>query len=195
MIAMLAAVVIVLQVLSSFFRIGTFTINLALTPIIIGAAIYGWKAGTILGLVLGAYIFCSGLWINGSMVAMVQYSFWGSTILCLLKTAAAGAAAGVIYKALEKKSAILSTLLASIAAPVVNTGIFAVGMMTIMNGFLGEVAVANGSVNPISFLFLIMIGFNFTIEFIVNVALATVLTRIIDYYNKRMKGRNHAARA
>ena len=41
MLAMLSAVIIVLQAISSFFRIGNFTINLALTPIIIGAAIYG----------------------------------------------------------------------------------------------------------------------------------------------------------
>ena len=84
MLAMLSAVIIVLQALSSIIRFGPFAITLALTPIIIGAAIYGWKAGAILGFVFSAYVFCSGLWIDGSMVAMIQYSFFGTTILCFL---------------------------------------------------------------------------------------------------------------
>ena len=185
MLAMLSAVIIVLQALSGFVRFGPFTFTLALTPIIIGAAIYGWKAGAFLGFIFSAYVFCSGLWIDGSMVAMIQYSFFGTTILCFLKGIAAGAAAGFVYKLLEKKP-FLATLSASIVTPIVNTGLFALGMMTIMNGFLSEVAIANGSTNPMSFLFLIMIGANFIVEFIVNVALATVITRIIAYYNQKI---------
>ncbi|MBQ8510425.1 MAG: ECF transporter S component [Clostridia bacterium] len=186
-IAMLAAVVIVLQALSSFIKFGPFSLTLALTPVIIGAAIYGWKAGAFLGFVFSAYVFCSGLWIDGSMVAMIQYSFLGTTVICFLKGTAAGAAAGFVYKLLEKKSPFAATMAASIVTPVVNTGIFALGMMTIMNGFLTDLAVASGSANPMSFLFLIMIGVNFIAEFVVNVALGTVLTRIIDYFNKRIK--------
>jgi len=195
MIAMLAAVVVVLQAVGSVIKIGPFPINLALTPIIIGAALYGWKAGAILGTVLGVYIFCAGLWIDGSMVAMVQYNFFAAFVLCLGKTAAAGALAGLVFRLIEKKNAFVATLTASIVTPITNTAIYALGMMSIFNGFLGEIAAENGSTNPISFLFLAVIGVNFIIEFILNVSLATIITRIIDYYNRRMKGKNNAARA
>lgn len=187
MIAMLAAVVIVLQAVGSVIKIGPFPINLALTPIIIGAALYGWKAGTILGTVLGVYIFCAGLWIDGSMIPMVQYNFFASLILCLGKTAAAGALAGLVFRLIEKKSAFRATLTASIITPITNTTIYALGMMSIFNGFLSEVAIANGSTNPISFLFLTVIGLNFIVELVLNTALATVITRIIDYYNRKVK--------
>ena len=187
MLAMLSAVIIVLQALSSVVRLGPFTITLALTPIIIGAAIYGWKSGAFLGGVFSAYVFCSGLWIDGTLIPMVQFNFLATVALCFLKGIAAGAAAGLVYHALAEKKPFLASLTAGIVTPIVNTGIFAAGMMTIMNGFLSEVAVANGSTNPMSFLFLIMIGANFIVEFLVNVALATVITRIIAYYNKKIR--------
>jgi uncharacterized membrane protein len=187
MLAMLSAVIIVLQALSSVVRLGPFTITLALTPIIIGAAIYGWKSGAFLGGVFSAYVFCSGLWIDGTLIPMVQFNFLATVALCFLKGIAAGAAAGLVYHALAEKKPFLASLAAGIVTPIVNTGLFAAGMMTIMNGFLSEVAVANGSTNPMSFLFLIMIGANFIVEFLVNVALATVITRIIAYYNKKIR--------
>ena len=47
----LTALVIVLQAIGSVIRFGTFSITLVLAPIIIGAALYGWKAGAWLGFV------------------------------------------------------------------------------------------------------------------------------------------------
>ncbi len=193
MIAMLAAVVIVLQAVGSVIKIGPFPINLALTPIIIGAALYGWKAGAILGAILGAYIFCAGLWIDGSMIPMVQYNFPASLILCIGKTTAAGALAGVLYRLIRQKNAFLATLIASIVTPITNTAIYAIGMMSIFSGFLGAAAQAKGHTNPIAFLFLVVIGVNFIIEFLLNTALATVITRIIAYYNKNIGNKRNAA--
>ncbi len=47
----LTAIVIVLQALAIGIRFGTFSITLVLVPIVVGAALYGWKAGAWLGLV------------------------------------------------------------------------------------------------------------------------------------------------
>ena len=49
----LTAIVIVLQFVASAIKFGPFSITLVLAPIIIGAALYGWKAGAWLGAVFG----------------------------------------------------------------------------------------------------------------------------------------------
>ena len=53
----LTAIVIVLQGLASAIRFGPFSITLVLAPIIIGAALYGWKAGAWLGFVFVSWFF------------------------------------------------------------------------------------------------------------------------------------------
>ena len=47
--ALMTAIIVVLQVVASFVKFGPFTITLALAPILIGAALYGPKAGACLG--------------------------------------------------------------------------------------------------------------------------------------------------
>ena len=54
--AILSAIVVVLQILSNFVKFGPVSITLSLAPIIIGAAIYGTGAGAILGFVFGSIL-------------------------------------------------------------------------------------------------------------------------------------------
>ena len=56
-IAVLAALVVVLQLLSSVIKIGTVSITLTLIPIVVGAAFYGPGAGAILGTVFGLVVY------------------------------------------------------------------------------------------------------------------------------------------
>ena len=60
-------------------------------------------------------------------------------------------------------------------------------MMSIFYGYLSGGAAAAGADSPIGFLYLTVIGFNFILEFTVNVALAAVITRVVSYYNKKIK--------
>ncbi|NLF34555.1 MAG: ECF transporter S component, partial [Clostridiales bacterium] len=46
--AIMTAIIVVLQVVASFVKFGPFSITLALAPIIIGAALYGPMAGAYL---------------------------------------------------------------------------------------------------------------------------------------------------
>ena len=55
-IAVLAALVVVLQLLSSVIKIGTVSITLTLIPIVVGAAFYGPGAGAILGICSASYL-------------------------------------------------------------------------------------------------------------------------------------------
>ena len=55
-IGLLTAIIIVLQVFSISIRFGVFDITLVLTPIIVGAALYGWATGAWLGFVFGMVV-------------------------------------------------------------------------------------------------------------------------------------------
>ena len=188
MYALLAALVIALQVFCTFFRIGPFPFTLALTPIIVGAAIYGPKCGAFLGFVFSATVFIMGIGPDGgTLIPMLQYSFIATVILCFLKGTVAGFAAGLVYKLFSKKSPLAAALAASALTPIVNTGIFALGMMSVFYGFLSASAEATGAASPLGFLYLTVIGLNFVVEFIVNIALGTVITRVIHYFNKNVR--------
>jgi len=188
MYALLAALVIVLQVFCTFIKIGPFPFTLALTPIIVGAAIYGPKCGAFLGFVFSAVVFVMGIGPDGgTLIPMLQYNAAATVVLCFGKGTVAGAAAGLAYRAIAKKSPIIAAFTAGALTPIVNTGIFALGMMSIFYGFLSAAAEAGGSASPMGFLYLTVIGINFIVEFVVNIALGTVITRIVDYYNRKMK--------
>ena len=54
------AIVLVLQFLGGTFQIGGLNINVSLVPIVVGAAVYGWKVGAWLGLMSGGVILVAG---------------------------------------------------------------------------------------------------------------------------------------
>ncbi len=188
MTALLAALTVVLQIVCTFIRFGPVSLTLALTPIIIGAAIYGIAEGALLGFVFSATVYVMGLMgLDGGFVQlMMSYSALGTTAICLLKGTAAGAVAGLIYRALGKKQPTVGALTASMAAPIVNTGLFALAMVLIFGNLLSDLAAGAGS-DPIPFLLTGMIGINFLVEFAVNTALGTTVARIIEIYGKKYK--------
>ena len=54
--ALFTAIVVVLQLLGSFIKVGPFAVSLVLIPIVVGAAVYGVKAGAWLGFVFGVVV-------------------------------------------------------------------------------------------------------------------------------------------
>lgn len=179
--ALLAALTVVLQVICTFIKFGPVSITLALTPIIIGAAIYGVKEGALLGFIFSLTVYIMGLMgLDGGFVQlMMDHSAVGTTLVCLLKGTAAGAVAALCYSAVGKKRPLLATFAASAATPIVNTGLFAIAFVTIFGGMLQSFA---GDANPFVFLLTGMIGVNFIVEFFVNMALGTAVARIISVY-------------
>ena len=186
-IALLAAVVVVLQLLAEMIKIGTFSITLTLIPIIVGAAFYGPSAGAILGAVFGAVVFVgcvTGSDAGGHMV------FAANPFLCFLvvmaKGALAGFCAGLVYRLVMKghdsvERGIVAVLHAGITAPVVNTGVFCIGMLLFFRGTLQAWAAGSDLFNYIIFG---LTGVNFLIELAINVVLSPVIVRIIHAVGK-----------
>jgi len=171
---LLTAIVVVLQALSLSIRFGMFTITLVLVPIIVGAALYGVWAGGWLGFVFGIVVLFTDA---GAFLAV---NIPGTIITVLAKGIGAGVAAGFVYALLAKKNRFVATLVSGIVAPVVNTGLFLLGCLIFFMPTIEGWAEAAGFENAGSYLILGMVGTNFVIELIINLALSATIVQIID---------------
>jgi len=168
----LAAIIVVIQLVVGVLYPGVVGINLSLIPLVVGAIIYGPKVGFILGLILGAMTLC-----DKTTTMFLNISVVGTIITCLVKSSVAGYVAGIVFKAFENKRFILGIALASIVAPIINTGLFTISSVFIYHDFISNLAVES-DMNFISFYFLVFIGFNFLIEMAVNVILIPTIVYV-----------------
>lgn len=176
--AIFTAIIVVLQVLCTFVRFGPFSITLALAPIIIGTAMYGKGAGAYLGGVFGAVVLVTGLlgWDGGTVMLLMGINPLGCVLVCLLKGVAAGFFAGLCYELIAKKNDKLGVLVSGVVCPVVNTGLFIVGMLVFFFDTLSGWA---GGQNLLLYIIVGLTGVNFLAELAVNIILSSGITRII----------------
>ncbi|MBU5461131.1 ECF transporter S component [Lachnoclostridium sp. MSJ-17] len=180
--AILTAIIIVLQVVTTYFPTKPFAITLALIPIVIGSALYGAKAGAYLGAVFSivVLIMCAaGADAGGAMVFYANPAM--CIVLCLLKGSAAGFVAGLVYNAVSKKNQILGAVLAAFCAPVVNTGIFIAGLLLFFRDVLAQWA---GDTDILFFAIIGLTGVNFLVELGVNMILCPVIVKVVNAVRK-----------
>lgn len=175
--SILAAIIVVLQVVTTYFPTKPFSITLALIPIIIGAAVFDEYVGAILGGVFSivVIIMCViGADVGGAMV-------WNANpflciVVCMLKGVAAGYVAGLVYRLISKKNTIIATVVAGISAPVVNTGIFLLGLSIFFRPVLFAWA---GKTDIVFYVLFMLTGLNFLVELGVNMVSAPIIVRIL----------------
>ena len=180
--AVLVAIVMLLQLLSSFIRLGSFPITLVLVPIVIGAALYGSGAGAALGGAFGVVVLINcinGVDVGGNMLWVSNPAL--TAALCIVKGVAAGFAAGVMFAALSKMNIYIASVAAAVICPVVNTGIFIVAMFLFYRDILSAWA---GETEIIYFALIGLAGLNFLLELGVNSVLSPVIVRIIKVLRK-----------
>lgn len=181
--AILTALIIVLQIISNYIKFGPVQITLALAPMIIGTALYGAWAGAFLGAMLGVVILISGLiGIDGGfMMILLNANPFFAVAVCILKTTVAGFSAGLIYNLIEKKNSLVATFASGIICPVVNTGLFILAMATVFIETLRSFA---GDTDILTFVMTAFVGVNFLIELAVNLILGVAIARIIRAVKK-----------
>lgn len=177
-IGLFTAIVVALQLLAASIKFGPFSITLVLAPIVIGAALYGVGAGAWLGAAFGVSVL-----ISGDTAAFMTINPAGTVITVLLKGMLAGLVAGLIYKALEKTNKTVAVVLAGIACPIVNTGIFLAGCYLFFQEWLVSVFGTTGFATVVTGL----VSVNFAVELGINMVLASVIVRIIDIGKKQLK--------
>lgn len=177
-IGLFTAIIVALQLLAASIKFGPFSITLVLAPIVIGAALYGIGAGAWLGLAFGVSVL-----ISGDAAAFMTINPAGTVATVLLKGMLAGLVAGLIYKSLESKNKTVAVVLAGIACPIVNTGIFLAGCYLFFQEWLVSVFGTTGFATVVTGL----VSINFAVELGINMVLASVIVRIIDIGKKQLK--------
>ena len=177
-IGLFTAIIVALQLLAASIKFGPFSITLVLAPIVIGAALYGIGAGAWLGVAFGVSVL-----ISGDAAAFMTINPAGTVVTVLLKGLLAGLVAGLIYKTLEKKNKTVAVVLAGIACPIVNTGIFLAGCYLFFQEWLVSVFGTTGFTTVVTGL----VSVNFAVELGINMVLASVIVRIIDIGKKQLK--------
>jgi uncharacterized membrane protein len=185
--AVLVALVVVLQIWGSNIKIAGLSLNLALVPIALGAILFGPLMGAVLGLICGLIIAIYGI---AGYEPFTFYLFSQSPVftvfLCLVKTAAAGALAGVAYKLIAKKNKYVAVFVASALVPIVNTGIFAIGCFIIYDqilAYLGSFGLDYNGYSSFYVVFAVVITWNFFIELLTSLILApavATVTRVVE---------------
>ena len=176
--ALMTAIIVVLQVVASCVKFGPFSITLALAPIIIGAALYGAGAGAWLGAVFGVVVLiaCIAGWDAGGNILFTANPLL-TAALCIVKGAAAGFVSGLVFRGLSSRSPMGASIIADIVCPVVSTGIFCVGLAVFFYDTL--VAWAGGS-DLIYYIIFVLTGVNFVLELAINLVLSTVIVRVVE---------------
>jgi uncharacterized membrane protein len=181
-VGLLTAIVIVLQALSVIIRpTGIFNITLSLVPIVVGAALYGYKAGAWLGFVFSMIVLFT------DTAAFMAISVPGTVITVLVKGTAAGLVAGLVYLALEKKNKYIAVIVAAIICPIVNTGFFLLGCKLFFMDTINGWAQASGYQNAGVYMIVGLVGINFLIEMAVNIVLSSVIVRIVKIGKNELK--------
>ena len=176
--SVLTAIIIVLQALAISIRFGIFNITLVLIPIVVGAALYGYKAGAWLGFVFSVVVLFTDA---GAFLAI---SVPGTIITVILKGTLAGLAAGIVYLALEKVNKYLACVVAAICAPIVNTGIFLIGCRLFFYETIKVWAEGAGFASAGAFMIVGLVGTNFLVEMAINIILSPTILRLVNLGKK-----------
>ncbi len=175
-VALFTAIVFVLQIVSTFIHPGFFSIaSFALVTIVVGAALYGAGAGAWLGFVFGVAVL-----VSGDAAAFLGINPIGTYITVLVKGAAAGFAAGLSYRLLEKFNQTLAALVAAVVSPIVNTGVFFIGCLLFFLPTLSAEAATNGYDSAALYIIMVYIGVNFLIELAINFVVTPIIIRLIN---------------
>lgn len=177
--AILLALVIVLQTFGGSVSIGQVSLNFTLIPIVMGAIIIGPIAGAFLGLacgivvmiqvILGLSPFYVLIWTEAPVVA---------SLTCVIKTTVAGFVSGLIFNLLNKKNRYVAVFVASAIVPIVNTLLFIVGCF----GMWDAIASIAGGTNIFGFILVSLVTVNFFLELAVNLIVAPALYRVTKIF-------------
>ncbi len=192
---LLTALVILLQVVLGGVKLGPVSVTFTMIPIVLGAMLLGKGAGAILGGVFGIVVIIMGaVGVDGFTLLLLNEHPVFTVLICMVKGIAAGFCAGLVYQLVRGNTAadsgrgLAASIVAACVAPVVNTGLFILGALTLV----GDTLTANFSAfgwtgdSLIMFLIIACAGWNFVAEFVINVILSPALHRIYLIVKKQV---------
>jgi hypothetical protein len=119
--------------------------------------------------------------LDGGGFILFSASPFLTVAICIIKGAAAGAVAGWIARLTKNCNRYLSIFISAIAAPIVNTGIFILGLTLFFHDIL--IAWAGGQ-PTVSYIIMGLVGVNFLIELGINIIAAPSLLTVTKALKK-----------
>lgn len=180
--AVLLALVIVLQAFGGSFQIGVVTLNFALIPLVLGAIMLGARAGALLGFVSGFIVLMQVITAGGGLYQLM----WANspivtTLTCLVKTTVAGYVAGLVFGIIKKKNTLAAVFTAAGLVPVVNTGLFILGCLCMWN----TMSLAAAGENVFKYIIVGIVTVNFFVELAINLLVAPALHSVYRVVEKQ----------
>lgn len=189
--SLLVAIVVLFQLLGSFIHIGPTSVSLVLVPIAVGAVLLGPGAGALLGFVFGLMTLIAGISGTDAFTNILfQAQPFATALICIGKGTLAGLCAGLVYRLAQKLikgngAPLAGAILAAATAPIVNTGLFILGGLTLVSGTLQNNFVSGTTL--IYFLVIGCAGLNFIAEFALNLLLSPVISSLSRIFAKRKR--------
>lgn len=185
--AVLVALLIVLQLFASAIPMFGVTLNFSLIPIVLAGIFFGMWGGGLLGLVSGllTFLVTAVMGREPSTAFLFQASPVILTLTCIGKTTIAGLAAGFLYRVIAKKSALAASYVAAVVVALLNTGLYLLGIVFMKDAasqYLGTEATA-GAVFIAVFA---LVWLNFVLETVINVLFAPAICRIEKVVNSKV---------
>lgn len=186
--AVLLALVVLLQYYASSITIGKTSFSLVLIPIVLGGILLGPRVGALLGFVFGVIsLLCGGiLGMDLFTATLFQNGPLATSLICLGKGTIAGLGAALSYRLLARKNGYVAVFVAAAVAPVLNTGVFILGTLTMLSDVLATNFVEAGS-TVIYYLVIGCAGTNFLVEFAINLICAPALYTVINAIERRYR--------
>lgn len=176
----LAAIEIVLYIAGVFIAGASgININLSLIPMAVGALLLGPWCGLFLGFINGISVILT----PSTMALFMPINAFGTILICLLKSMAAGFLAGLLFKLFkDTKVEIVGMVVCSLLIPIINTSIFCFGCFTFFRDWFYEQA---GTINPFLFFITAFVGINFIIEIGIVAVFSPAICKIVQIAKKK----------
>ena len=99
----------------------------------------------------------------------------------MVKGVAAGFVSGLLFRLIAKKNLIVGTAVAAVVSPIVNTGIFYIGMLLFFRNVL---SVWSGGSDVLFFALSALVSANFLVELGVNIVVTPIIIAILKAIKK-----------
>ena len=187
LLAILIALVVVLQLFASSIPMFGITLNFALIPIVLAGILLGVAGGSIVGFACGLVVFITTavLGQEPATAFLFQTNPVVLTLICIGKTTVAGAVCGLMFWWLKRYNVYLAVIISAFLVPIMNTGVYMLGMV-LMKGSVSEfLALDTSSAGVVFGVVFGIIWLNFVLELAVTGIFAPVIYRVLKTVDKK----------
>lgn len=184
----LVALMVVLQLFASAIPMFGVTLNFSLIPIVLGTIFFGSIGGGLMGFISGVitFITCAVMGREPFTLFLFQANPVMLTIVCIGKTTFAGVLSGLAYFFVSKKSKIAASYVAAILLPIVNTGLYLVGLIA-MKGDVAEYLGVEASAGAVFIAVFVIIWLNFVLEIVINALFAPAIATVARSVERKIR--------